>query len=254
MELKLQVELNDDATTISGAEVGKIIITNKPKKPELLEGPVVVSFAKGKVVQIGQTGIKGAERVVQLFPEKLEPVHLREQLTRILEEAGVKTAGINDEQIKIPTNLSKETILEVKQLSVILERFGGMLVPEKKKPMKAQHRWNKAVSEVEFFVDNFGSKATIVWQKRNEMVIKKGATMVAEAPLNKDGSVGLNQRVGEKLRDEQKDKFKNLVTTEDIILKSVNEVSLFLYFAGTNSWLVFKDANGKTIDEYTVVK
>lgn len=50
MELKLQVELNDDATTISGAEVGKIIITNKPKKPELLEGPVVVSFAKGKVV------------------------------------------------------------------------------------------------------------------------------------------------------------------------------------------------------------
>ena len=254
MELKLQVELNDDATIISGAEVGKIIITNKPKKPELLEGPVVVSFAKGKVVQIGQTGIKGAERVVQLFPEKLEPVHLREQLTRILEEAGVKTAGINDERIKIPTNLSKEIILEVKQLSVILERFGVMLVPEKKKPMKAQHRWNKAVSEVEFFVDNFGSKATIVWQKRNEMVIKKGATMVAEAPLNKDGSVGLNQRVGEKLRDEQKDKFKNLVTTEDIILKSVNEVSLFLYFAGTNSWLVFKDANGKTIDEYTVVK
>lgn len=60
--------------------------------------------------------------------------------------------------------------------------------------------------------------------------------------------------MGEKLRDEQRDKFMNLVTTEDIILKSVNEVSLFLYFAGTNSWLVLKDQNGKTIDEYTVVK
>ncbi|WP_054746062.1 hypothetical protein [Amylolactobacillus amylophilus] len=72
--------------------------------------------------------------------------------------------------------------------------------------------------------------------------------------MNKDGSIGLNQRMGEKLRDEQRDKFMNLVTTEDIILKSVNEVSLFLYFAGTNSWLVLKDQNGKTIDEYTVVK
>ncbi|OJG34366.1 hypothetical protein [Enterococcus cecorum] len=56
------------------------------------------------------------------------------------------------------------------------------------------------------------------------------------------------------MRQEQADKIKDNVTTEDIILKSVNEVGHFLYFAGTNSWLVLKDENGKTIDEYSVVK
>jgi hypothetical protein len=43
------------------------------------------------------------------------------------------------------------------------------------------------------------------------------------------------------------------VTTEDVVLKSVNEVGHFLYYAGTNSWLVLKDKDGKTIDEWTVV-
>ena len=48
--------------------------------------------------------------------------------------------------------------------------------------------------------------------------------------------------------------FKDFVTTEDIVLKSVNEVGLFLYFAGTNSWLELVDENGKTLNEWTVVE
>ncbi|GMA45249.1 hypothetical protein GCM10025853_27060 [Tetragenococcus halophilus subsp. halophilus DSM 20339] len=60
--------------------------------------------------------------------------------------------------------------------------------------------------------------------------------------------------MGTQLRDEQKDKIQNFITTEDIILKSVNEVGLFLYFGGTNSWLVLKDNNGQTIDEWSKVK
>ncbi|MFD1900942.1 hypothetical protein GQR36_14845 [Enterococcus termitis] len=47
---------------------------------------------------------------------------------------------------------------------------------------------------------------------------------------------------------------KNYVTTDDIILKSVNEVGLFLYFGGTNSWLELTDKDGKTINEWTVVE
>ena len=86
------------------------------------------------------------------------------------------------------------------------------------------------------------------------MLIKAGATMMPEAPLNKDGSVGFSARFGEKLRDERKGQFKDFVTTEDIILKSVNEVGLFLYFAGTNSWLELVDKNGKTLNEWTVVE
>ncbi|MGC3359859.1 hypothetical protein ACPTKX_16425, partial [Enterococcus faecalis] len=78
--------------------------------------------------------------------------------------------------------------------------------------------------------------------------------MIPEAPLNKDASVGFSASFGEKLRDERKGQFKDLVTTEDIVLKSVNEVGLFLYFAGTNSRLELVDENGKTLNEWTVVE
>lgn len=254
MALQLQVTLEDNLTTIVNDVLGKIVIQTEDKAPELAEAPVVISFLNGKVTAIGTRGVKGADLIVRFYPKELEPVHVREQLTRLLDEKGVKTASINAERIKIPTNLAENVKVVVAQFVLVLTHFGLHFIPVKKKPLKAQHRWNKAVSEIPFYVDDFGSRATIVWRKRNEMVIKKGATMLAKAPLNKDGSIGLNQRMGEKLRDEQRDDFMNLVTTEDIILKSVNEVSLFLYFAGTNSWLVLKDQNGKTIDEYTVVK
>jgi hypothetical protein len=103
-------------------------------------------------------------------------------------------------------------------------------------------------------VDYQGAKAVCRWQKRNEMLIKKGAVLVAETPLNKDGSVGFAAKFTLSLRDIHKEKIENFVTTQDIVLKSVNEVGNFLYFAGTNSWLVLKDENGKSIDEYSVVK
>ncbi|MEG2708985.1 MAG: hypothetical protein RR968_07605, partial [Vagococcus sp.] len=111
----------------------------------------------------------------------------------------------------------------------------------------------KEVSEMDFFIDTRDSLATVRWIKRNQMLIKKGATMMAVAPLNKDGSVGFSAKMGDKIRSENSDKFKNFVTTEDILLKSVNEVGLFLYFAGTNSWLEMIDQNGKTLNEWTVV-
>jgi hypothetical protein len=44
------------------------------------------------------------------------------------------------------------------------------------------------------------------------------------------------------------------ITTEEITLKSVNEVGLFLYFGGTNSWLQLQDPDGKTIHDWTVVQ
>ena len=50
------------------------------------------------------------------------------------------------------------------------------------------------------------------------------------------------------------DKIKDYVTTDNVILKSVNEVGHFLYFAGTNSWMILKDKDGKTIHEYSTVE
>ena len=120
------------------------------------------------------------------------------------------------------------------------------------KPAKPKHYWSKEVSVIDFFVDYNDSKAICRWQSRNEMLIKKGAVLKPQASLNKDGSLGFAAKFALQLREINKDKINNFVTTEDIILKSVNEVGNFLYFAGTNSWLVLKDKDGKTIDAYTV--
>ena len=62
------------------------------------------------------------------------------------------------------------------------------------------------------------------------MLIKAGATMMPEAPLNKDGSVGFSARFGEKLRDERKGQFKDFVTTEDIVLKALMKSACFSIF------------------------
>lgn len=78
--------------------------------------------------------------------------------------------------------------------------------------------------------------------------------MMPEPPLNKDGSLGFSAKMGQKIRADNASVFEKFITTEDLVLKSVNEVGLFLYFAGTNSWLELKDASGRTIEDWTKIE
>ncbi|GFH39749.1 hypothetical protein [Pseudolactococcus insecticola] len=164
---------------------------------------------------------------------------------------------------KLPANQSKIIADYLESLAPILDKLGYQFQAsevadasvKKAAPAKAQHRFSKAVSTIPFFVDHDSAKAEVYWAKRNEMIIKKGAILKKEMPLNKDGSVGFAQKFAMTLRDEQASAIgPDFVTTTDITLKSVNEVGHLLYFAGTNSWLVLKDETGRTIDDYTVVK
>lgn len=262
MKQELNVTLNDDLVQITSTELGQVVLSATAIK--LDQNTVSLKLVAGKVTQIETnneepTTTKAKTEDATSFvtitpPAEIHAIHLAEKLARLIEEAPFKAAFTAPERINIPTNLVKPLNEYVTTLLFVLAKFNVKIVPEKKKPFKAQHRWNKAVSEIEFNVDFGGSKAVVTWPKRTDMVIKAGATMAPEAPLNKDGKPGLSARMGEKIRAENEDKFKNFVTTEDIVLRSVNEVGLFLYFAGTNGWLVLKDASGKTIDEYTVVK
>ena len=187
--------------------------------------------------------------------QDIEPIYLNRMLKTEALEQGLSLTGEVD--FSVPANITSTFKELLSYMLLILEKMGYPLqaVEKKKsKPAKARHKWTKKVSEKEFFIDTRSSKATVMWIKRNQMLIKKGATMMKEAPLNKDGSVGFSAKMGDKIRSENLDKFKNFVTTEDIILKSVNEVGLFLYFAGTNSWLEMIDKDGKTLNELTVVE
>lgn len=156
---------------------------------------------------------------------------------------------------KVPSNYRQTLRPLFETLNLILERFGfswQTTAPQKIKPAaKARHRWTKAISTVPFTIETRQATGTAIWQKRNEMCLKAGATLMPEVPLNKDGSLGFAAKMGTQLRHEHRAQVQGNVTIEDIIFKSVNEVGLFLYFGGTNSWLELVDQTGRSIDAWS---
>lgn len=137
------------------------------------------------------------------------------------------------------------------KIAPLMAMFGLKNQPKKK--TKARHRFVKELSEVPFSIDYNGSKATVYWSNRNELIIKKGATLVEKAPLTKAGIVGFAGRFGMQLRQEHAEAIQDNVLIDDVHLRSVNEVGTFLYFAGTNSWLQLISPEGKTLNELTIV-
>ncbi|GAX47241.1 hypothetical protein [Pseudolactococcus reticulitermitis] len=163
---------------------------------------------------------------------------------------------------KVPSHQTKVLTAYLAQLAPYLDLLGYQFkmtpqTPETppKSSGKAQYRFSKAIADIPFYVDYDGAKAEVYWLKRNDMVIKKGAVLKQDMPLNQDGSIGFAQKFAMTLRQEHAEAIgTDFVTTADIHLKSVNEVGHLLYFAGTNSWLVLKDQNGQTLSSHTVVK
>ncbi|AOF49645.1 hypothetical protein AC806_09765 [Tetragenococcus halophilus] len=254
MSLNAELALDDKKAeiTLTDFDSKVIIFYDKSGLNDINKGLFLIfKDKKFKTVQATPdlNNIPTADTVIQIIPPKtLDNDYLKQCLTNIGKEKSLQ------ELIETNEPSQAEMYDYLSKLLLLLEKFGFTFTQKKRMPAKAQHRWKKTLSEIEFFVDDFHSQATVIWQKRNEFLIKKGAHLRPSYSLNKDGSVGLGARMGTQLRDEQKDKIQNFITTEDIILKSVNEVGLFLYFGGTNSWLVLKDNNGQTIDEWSKVK
>lgn len=259
--MKLIVEIDHDTTSIQFDEEGTMMIFRNLKKVPALTKDQLVLYFKGREAQsvdYGQTIdkkiLKEADSLVTIsVPWDIEGRELAQQMLEVWQKNALKTTGLFEEQ-KIAVNRYPIVARHQERLFELLTTFGFENKKVKAKPAKAQHRWNKQVSEIPFYIDYNNAKGEVIWQKRNEMRLLAGAKLTQEMPLNKDGSVGFSARLTEKLRADYVDKISNYTTTEDIIFKSVNEVGIFLYYAGTNGWLVFKDKDGKTIDEYTVVK
>ncbi|GEO58411.1 hypothetical protein [Companilactobacillus bobalius] len=134
----------------------------------------------------------------------------------------------------------------------ILSAFGLRTTPVKR--VKPRHKFMASLADVPFKIDYKGSKATVYWQKRSQFLVKSGAILVGQAPLTKSGVIGFAGRFGLRLRQEHEKELHDNVLTKDIVLRSVNEVGTFLYFAGTNGWLQLKSPSGQTLHELTVEK
>lgn len=239
-----------DAVTLAlGADLGKLTLVAKENQ-QLTGLPLFIGG--NQLVGVGETPPQAFQRVLYLtLPENLAVEYGQRYLANIL----AASDGV------LPAPHQAVFAKYFKTLTPLLELLGIQLTavtrtkPEKKRPAKAQHRFTKEVAAIPFYVDYDGAKAEVYWQKRNELLIKKGAQMKAEPHLNADGTTGFAVRFAEQIRQEQQDAFNaDFVTTKDVVLKSVNEVGHFLYFANTNSWLQLKDKEGKTIDAWTVVK
>lgn len=194
---------------------------------------------------------KDCDGIVELIlPENMIPADFFYFLTKELTSYGYMMnveykMAISQESMSVYQNYWAK-------ISPLMAMFG--LKKQIKKRTKARHRFVKELSEVPFSVDYNGSKATVYWNSRNKLIVKKGAILVDKAPLTKAGVVGFAGRFGMQLRQEHSDVIQDNVLTEDINLRSVNEVGTFLYFAGTNSWLQLISPEGKTLDELTIVK
>mgnify|MGYP000016527331 CR=1 FL=1 len=259
--IQLTVEIEASTTKIQFDGQGTMVIYRDLKQVPALDSEELLLYYKGREVQtidynqkIDKKVLKEANQLVTIsVPWDIEGRELAQQMLAVWNENSLKTNGLFEEQ-KLASNHFSVVAKYQKELFEILTTFGFENEKVKAKPAKAQHRWNKKVSEIPFYIDYNDAKGEVVWQKRNEMVLKAGAKLTQKMPLNKDGSIGFSARLTEKLRADHAHQIANFITTEDIVLKSVNEVGIFLYYAGTNGWLVLKDKDGKTIDEYTVVK
>ncbi|XOQ38002.1 MAG: Aminopeptidase [Lactococcus sp.] len=189
---------------------------------------------------------KADRALVFSLPVDIEPIYFKKYLT----------------DQKVPIHKTKVLTAYLDKLTPYLDLLGYQFKAVQETPAepakssgKAQYRFTKAIADIPFYVDYEGAKAEVYWLKRNDMVIKKGAVLKQDMPLNQDGSLGFSQKFALTLRQEHADAIgSDFVTTADIHLKSVNEVGHLLYFAGTNSWLILKDQAGQTLSSHAIVK
>lgn len=209
-------------------------------------------LAGSKLVALGVAPEATYTRVVTITVPALEPVYLTRYLADLARAAKLKATL--PAPVALPKPQQAACAAAWTALTPLMTLLGVSLTATKKAPAKARHRWTKAIAETPFTTTYAGTQAIVFWQKRNELRVVAGAKLLADAPLNADGSLGFSARFATQLRGEHQAAIgPDFVTTQDIVLKSVNEVGLLLYFAGTNSWLQLKDAAGHTLDELTVV-
>ncbi|MFK4947402.1 hypothetical protein ET006_04805 [Lactococcus garvieae] len=198
------------------------------------------------------------DKVIVLDPKayEIDTAYLEAFLLDKAQEASMKLA-VFPERIKLPSNVYTLCSKAADEFLLSLEAFGFKLAKKKTFSAKAQHRWKKAISDIPFHIKHEGTSGTVIWQKSTEMRLLAGAKMLPNdaAPKRADGTLGFTAKFALNLREENKEKFnpETWTTTADIILRSVNELGHFLYFAGTNSWLEMFDEEGRSIHELSVV-
>lgn len=245
----MSTTFDHDTLTVTG-DFGTVIVAASP-----VAGATTLYDNAGTLVALGVTPTGSYTRTINLLPASTtEATYLTRYLAGLIQTSKRKVA-VPAELKRVPSNYAKPTAAVWTAMTPLMTLLGiDLTAPAKPAGGKPRHSWRKTIATVPFTTTYQGTQATVYWVSRSAMVIKAGAQLKAEAPLNADGTLGFSARFAQQLRSEHADAIDaNWRLTTDVTLKSVNEVGLFLYFGGTNSWLHLFDPAGHTLHELTVV-
>ncbi|MDF2865850.1 MAG: hypothetical protein K0R72_668 [Clostridia bacterium] len=116
---------------------------------------------------------------------------------------------------------------------------------------KPRHKWTKEISQILFTAKSIGGEGKAIWRSKDELVLLSGAKLTVNPQMNKDGSMNYSAQFAQKLRTDHLDKIVDNYTTVDIVFKSPNQLGMFLFFGGQNTWAELKDSNGKSLDDWS---
>ncbi|MCX8075181.1 MAG: hypothetical protein N2749_06315 [Clostridia bacterium] len=269
MEIKLDVYITDSEINIKFDDNKSIVRILDINDFTFDEQSLYFLLNNDNVEYIGQIKdnyskkINNFDKVIAIsVPSEVDLKYLENILVKEALQKGITL--INKEDL-IEINLSEKQsdhINEYKnKILFILKNFGYVLFElknndksvNKSRPEKARHKWSKEISQIKFTAKLRGGEGEVIWQSKDKLVLLSGAKLVENAQLNKDGTVNYSAQFAQKLRSDNSDKISNNVTTEDIIFPSPNQLGIFLFFGGQNTWSELKDSNGKTLDEWSRV-
>lgn len=167
--MKLIVEIDHDTTSIQFDEEGTMMIFRNLKKVPALTKDQLVLYFKGREAQsvdygqtIDQKILKEADSLVTIsVPWDIEGRELAQQMLEVWQKNALKTAGLFEEQ-KIAVNRYPIVARHQERLFELLTTFGFENKKVKAKPAKAQHRWNKQVNEIPFYIDYNNAKGEVL--------------------------------------------------------------------------------------------
>lgn len=242
MKLTITMTMTDTETRVTlGDGLGTMLLTRNLEQP-VPANEVRLATADNLLIGAGAVPAKADGVIILGVPDSVDGVKVQRFFEQLVADGSATATG--------------ETVQKLLDTQLrVLTRLGIKLqAPAKKRPVKARHRFSKALKTHAFHVKRGGSEATVYWTAAKEMTIAPGAKLVREPLLNRDGSRSYGTKYGEKLRADNAAVISNFTTTAPVKLRSVNEVGLFLYYGDTNGWLELVDDQGQTLDELTRVE
>lgn len=271
MEVKLDVYINDSETKIQFDDNKSMIKISDANNFDfnISNQTLYLLLNENNIKYVGQIMDENIRKELD-FNKVISIISLSELNLEYLEYSILKEAIekqitlVNKEKLKepkIPENQISDINEYKDKILFILKSFGYDLFRIKEnektasKPAsaKARHKWTKEIGQIKFTAKLRGGKGEAIWRKKDELVLLSGAKLVVDPQLNKDGSLNFSAQFAQKLRSDYIDKVENNITTEDIVFQSPNQLGLFLFYGGQNTWAELKDSNGKSLDDWSRV-